>query len=101
MSDFTNRTEDAVRELCVRTDLAVRSAAARLREQRGQTAAEYMGLLLIVALIIGVLFASEIGDWIVKRRRAEHRQDQGGRPDGRLSAAALDLSPGATAPERA
>ena len=66
MSDFTNRTEDAVRELCVRTDLAVRSAAARLREQRGQTAAEYMGLLLIVALIIGVLFASEIGDWIVK-----------------------------------
>jgi len=64
MSDFTNRTEDAVRELCVRADLALRSAAQRLREQRGQTAAEYMGLLLIIALIIGVLFASGIGEWI-------------------------------------
>ena len=36
----------------------------QLRDQRGQTAAEYMGVLLLVSLIIAALFTSSVGDWI-------------------------------------
>lgn len=37
-----------------------------MRSQRGQTSAEYMGILLIVATIIGALFVSGIGDRITQ-----------------------------------
>jgi hypothetical protein len=66
MSDFTNHTQDAVREFCIRADVALRNAARRVREEsRGQTAAEYMGVLLVIAVIIGVLVTSSIGQEIV------------------------------------
>jgi hypothetical protein len=64
------RTEELSRELGIRTWVALtgvgRALAERAREQRGQTAAEYMGILFIVALIIGALITakvpSKIGD---------------------------------------
>jgi Flp pilus assembly pilin Flp len=68
MSELTSHTQDNFRELCIRADAALRTAGRRLRElqseDRGQTAAEYMGILLIVALVIAALFASGIDTWI-------------------------------------
>jgi Flp pilus assembly pilin Flp len=61
MQTITDRTEELTRELAIRTRVAmsdlVHAVTERAREQRGQTAAEYMGLLLIVAMIIGALFS--------------------------------------------
>ncbi len=37
---------------------------ARLSEERGQTAAEYMGILFVVAIIIGAVVAIDIDDKI-------------------------------------
>ena len=57
MQTITDRTE----ELAIRTWLALtgagRAVAERARDQRGQTAAEYMGLLFVIALIIGALIS--------------------------------------------
>jgi Flp pilus assembly pilin Flp len=53
-------------ELAVRTQNAVEDlsdrVANRLQEQRGQTAAEYLGVLVVIAVIIGVLATTDIGD---------------------------------------
>jgi hypothetical protein len=38
----------------------------RFEEQRGQTAAEYMGILLVVAVIIGALIAADVDGKIAK-----------------------------------
>jgi Flp pilus assembly pilin Flp len=61
MQTITDRTEELTRELAIRTRVAisdlVHAVGERAREQRGQTAAEYMGILLIVAMIIGALFS--------------------------------------------
>jgi hypothetical protein len=43
------------------------TARTALRDQRGQTAPEYMGMLLIVSLIVAALFASGLGGAIVGR----------------------------------
>ena len=61
MSNLSSSAADATMELAVRTrtlvaDLAER-AQARLAEERGQTAAEYMGILMIVAVIIAGIFS--------------------------------------------
>ena len=61
MSDITTTTQDAFRELCIRARVAMYDLAERAKEQRGQTAAEYMGILLIVSLIIAALFGAGIG----------------------------------------
>ena len=53
MQSITDRTQ----QLAIRAWVAV---ANRAREQRGQTAAEYMGILLIVALIIGALVTLDV-----------------------------------------
>jgi Flp pilus assembly pilin Flp len=64
MQTITDRTEALARELAIRTRVAMsdlpRVVAERMREQRGQTAAEYMGILLIVALIIGALVSLDV-----------------------------------------
>jgi Flp pilus assembly pilin Flp len=64
MQTITDRTEALARELAIRTRVAMsdlpRAVAERMREQRGQTAAEYMGILLIVALIIGALVSLDV-----------------------------------------
>ncbi len=61
MQSITDRTE----ALAIRTWVALSGAghalAERAREQRGQTAAEYMGILLVVAVIIGAIATSGIG----------------------------------------
>jgi Flp pilus assembly pilin Flp len=60
VQSISDRTE----ELAIRTWVALtgagRALAERAREQRGQTAAEYMGILLIVALIIGALVSLDV-----------------------------------------
>lgn len=61
-------TQDAGLSLAVRTqtfahDLLER-VQARLADDRGQTAAEYMGILMIIGIIIGALVQFHIGDKI-------------------------------------
>ena len=60
MSDFTTTIQDAYRELCIQMYGVGTAARNRLEEQRGQTAAEYMGILLVVAVIIGALIAANV-----------------------------------------
>ena len=58
MSDITSAIQDTYRELCIQLHgfgVAVRN---RVESEHGQTAAEYMGILLVVAVIIGALIAS-------------------------------------------
>ena len=64
MQTIVHRTEQATRELGIHARIAldniVAAVAQRAREQRGQTAAEYMGILLVVAVIIGALIAAKV-----------------------------------------
>ncbi len=60
MQTIVHRTEQASRELAIQAWGMLRALAGRAREQRGQTAAEYMGILLIVALIIGALVSLDV-----------------------------------------
>ena len=68
MQSIVHRTEHMTRELGIHAKVALDSilavVAERAREQRGQTAAEYMGILLVVAVIIGAIATSGIGDKI-------------------------------------
>jgi Flp pilus assembly pilin Flp len=71
MSDITTSAQDTARELAIRARVAMNGIAGRThelveraREQRGQTAAEYMGVLLLVSVIIAALVASPVGGWI-------------------------------------
>ena len=66
MSDFTTTLQDAYREFCIQVHGAGLRVRNRLSEQHGQTAAEYMGILLVVAVIIGALLASHIDTRIAK-----------------------------------
>jgi Flp pilus assembly pilin Flp len=51
---------DHSRELAIRAKVAISDIAQavqeRAREQRGQTAAEYMGILVLIALVFVLLF---------------------------------------------
>jgi hypothetical protein len=60
MPDFTTTLQDTYRELCIQVRCAALGVRARLSDQRGQTAAEYMGILLVVAVIIGALIAANV-----------------------------------------
>jgi hypothetical protein len=61
MQSITNRTEVFLSEVACCARLApgnvAHALAARLREERGQISAEFMGLLFIVALVIGAIVA--------------------------------------------
>ena len=61
MQTLVHRTEEATRELGIQAWGMLDALARRAREQRGQTAAEYMGILLVVAVIIGAVATSGIG----------------------------------------
>ena len=65
MSDLITTAQDKFRDECIEALVGLQSFAASLRERarenRGQTAAEYMGILLIVAVIIGAIATSGIG----------------------------------------
>ena len=60
MSDITTSIQDTYRELCIQMHGAGVALRRRAAEQRGQTAAEYMGILLVVAVIIGALIAANV-----------------------------------------
>jgi hypothetical protein len=61
MQTITDRTEDFLSATACRARLVVGNArhavAARLRDEQGQISAEFMGLLFIVALVIGAIVA--------------------------------------------
>ena len=66
MQTIIDRTE----ELAARSWLALtgagRAVAERARDERGQTAAEYMGLLFVIALIIGALISLKVHETIAE-----------------------------------
>jgi len=68
MSDLITTTQDTFRGQCIDLYVGLHSfadtLAQRARENRGQTAAEYMGVLLVVAAIITAVATSAIGDEI-------------------------------------
>ena len=68
MSDLVTTAQDLYRDACITVRGHAAGTAATLRarasEQRGQTAAEYMGILLFVALAIGALIALNIDNQI-------------------------------------
>jgi hypothetical protein len=66
MSDITTTLQDAYREFCIQAHGVGVRARNRMAEQRGQTAAEYMGILLVVAVIIGALIAADVDGKIAK-----------------------------------
>ena len=66
MSDFTTTIQGAYRELCIQMHGAGVAVRNRLESERGQTAAEYMGILLVVAVIIGALIAADVDGKIAK-----------------------------------
>ena len=62
MSDITTTLRDAYRDLCIHAHGAGTRLRGRLADQSGQTAAEYMGILLVVAVIIGANVDNRIAD---------------------------------------
>jgi hypothetical protein len=68
MSDLITTTQDTIREQCIGLYVGMLSTmdtlAERARENRGQTAAEYMGVLLVISVIIAAVSQTEIGEAI-------------------------------------
>ena len=64
MSDLITTTRDAGREAAIATFFGVRRAghalARRAKDPTGQTAAEYMGVLFLVAMIIAALVVMKV-----------------------------------------
>jgi Flp pilus assembly pilin Flp len=52
MSNLISNAQDTLRQQCIEAFVGLQSLAERMREQRGQTAAEYMGILFIISAII-------------------------------------------------
>jgi hypothetical protein len=78
MSDLITTTQDSFRDHCIEAYVGIESFVTRLaeraRENRGQTAAEYMGVLLVVSVIIAGVSQTKIGDQIVEKM--QHLVDQ-------------------------
>jgi Flp pilus assembly pilin Flp len=70
MSDFTTTIQTAYREFCIQASGAAIGLRNRVSEQRGQTAAEYMGILLFVAVVIGALISFNVDGEIAKQAKA-------------------------------
>jgi hypothetical protein len=66
MSDITSSIQDTYRELCIQLHGAGVALRNRVEQERGPTAAEYMGILLVVAVIIGALIAADVDGKIAK-----------------------------------
>jgi Flp pilus assembly pilin Flp len=71
MPELITTTQDSFRDHCIEAYVGVESfltgLAARARENRGQTAAEYMGVLLVVSVIIAAVAQTKVGDQIVTK----------------------------------
>ena len=65
MSDLITTSQDTYRDACIATYVTLingaKGLAQRAKDPRGQTAAEYMGVLLLVAAIITAVVASGVG----------------------------------------
>ena len=53
-----------MQDIAIRLAVAVQSLHARMREQEGQTAVEYAGILAVIALIFVALFKMNLGNEI-------------------------------------
>ena len=60
MSDIITTAQDTGRDLAIRTRVALHELVERAKDQQGQTAAEYMGILLIISLIIAALITAGV-----------------------------------------
>jgi hypothetical protein len=73
MSDLITTTQDSFRDHCIEAYVGfesfVKGLLERTRENRGQTAAEYMGVLLVVSVIIAGVSQTHIGDTIVEKMK--------------------------------
>ena len=71
MSDFITATQETFRNQCIELFAGLhgmaQSLAERARDQRGQTAAEYMGILFIISAIIATIMLSNIDETIKTR----------------------------------
>jgi Flp pilus assembly pilin Flp len=71
MSELITTAQDSFRDTCIDAYVGFESfvlgLARRARENRGQTAAEYMGVLLVVSVIIAAVAKTQVGDDIVKK----------------------------------
>jgi Flp pilus assembly pilin Flp len=81
MSDFTTTIQDAYFEFCIQARGAVIGARSRMSEQRGQTAAEYMGILLFVAVVIGALIAANVDGAIADAANEMVKKIAGGKEE--------------------
>jgi Flp pilus assembly pilin Flp len=71
MSDLITTAQDTFRQQCIEAFVGLQAwaegLAERAREERGQTAAEYMGILFIVMVIIAAVFTSHLDTKIADR----------------------------------
>jgi Flp pilus assembly pilin Flp len=71
MSNLITTAQDSFRDQCIEAYVGFESfvtgIAGRARENRGQTAAEYMGVLLVVSVIIAAVANTKVGDQIVDK----------------------------------
>jgi hypothetical protein len=69
VSNIITTAQDSFRDQCIEAYVGFESfvvgLAQRVRENRGQTAAEYMGVLLVVSVIIAAVANTKVGDQIV------------------------------------
>lgn len=49
-----------MQDISLRTAVAIQNFVVRLREERGQTAVEYAGILALLAVVFAALFAADI-----------------------------------------
>ena len=71
MSDLITTTQSTFRDQCIGVFATLQTVghtlAERARDQRGQTAAEYMGILFIVSAIIAAVMLGDVGG-LIKRQ---------------------------------
>jgi Flp pilus assembly pilin Flp len=71
MSDLITTAQDSFREQCIEAFVGLQAMAERLaermRDDRGQTAAEYMGILFVVSAIIVGVVGAHLGDALKER----------------------------------
>jgi|tagenome__1003787_1003787.scaffolds.fasta_scaffold15637653_1 Flp pilus assembly pilin Flp len=71
MSDLITTAQSTFRNQCIEVFATLQtvghSLAERARDDRGQTAAEYMGILFIVSAIIAAVLIGDVGGQIKKQ----------------------------------
>ena len=71
MSDLITTAQSTFRNQCIEVFATLQtvghSLSERARDQRGQTAAEYMGILFIIAAIIGVVASLHLENDVSQR----------------------------------